>query len=650
MNRSPDLPLELEGALCPLGAFERASGHSFGGKADSLDRLVRMGFPVPEGFGIAAEVYRATVGGIGLDRLWQEAGWDALGQRQPGTHERLNAVCARLRAAIERAPLPDVTQRAIGRLYAALGDEVSVAVRSSAVGEDGEAHSYAGQHTSVLRVRGSDGVLEAVRRCWASLFSPHALQYRLRLGVGPVDGQMGVVVQRMVEAQAAGVGFSADPAGRLDGRVLIDAVAGLADSLVSGERTPAEVEVDPDGRVRRRSAGEGVLSDALAQEVAAVVRRIAAAFGTQQDVEWAYDGSRVWVVQARPLTIPVARPDEGTKVVIWTGANLQEAIPEPLTPLSEQLTLRFVDLTIRLSFEAFGIPNDPDDPSLMVYRGRFYMNYSTFTSWTSVLPGVDLSQIFLQYGDPPRLIDRLAFRRRSKLRYLLRLPAALLTMLGWWLFADRRIAKVVVKNEEKIRQVIRLAVPETPDEALGRIFEMSGPDHGVIKAFGIVGGLAMSHLAFAQKAAMKAIPGLDSATAWASTAGIEMASAEMGRRLAQMADLLRDDPPCLQRLAQALTDGQSGVRVLDEPGFAGLRAQFDAFMQACGHRTENEAELAQPRWQERPDDVLRRVIQLARAPRRDVSPDAVRSTILDRVSGLRRWLIRMMIERAQFWQ
>jgi pyruvate,water dikinase len=222
--------------------------------------------------------------------------------------------------------LDPALREAVLSAYAGLGRDVPVAVRSSAVAEDSEAASFAGQQETFLHVRGSDDVRARIRDCWASFFSERALFYRSRKGsLG--DLGMAVVVQRMVDADIAGVLFTCDPVRRRRDRMVVEAVIGLGEAAVSGAVTPDHYVIKRDGRVRREYvheqpyaivAGEagGVVErplapeeggarkvgDALLEQLARLGDDLEQRVGVPQDIEWAVQDGELYVLQARPVT------------------------------------------------------------------------------------------------------------------------------------------------------------------------------------------------------------------------------------------------------------------------------------------------------------------------------------------------------------
>ena len=204
--------------------------------------MTALGMPVPPGFVVPADALEAaladTAAGIRAVLARGEAGED------------LAAVSAEAIALVRAADSGGAFPAEVGRAYAALGDEVPVAVRSSATAEDSEEASFAGQQETYLHVHGVDGIVERIRDCWCSFFTERALFYRSEKG-SLSDLGMAVVVQRMVEPDVAGVLFTIDPTrGRRD-RMLVEAVLGLGEGVVSGQLTPDHFVLARDGRVKR---------------------------------------------------------------------------------------------------------------------------------------------------------------------------------------------------------------------------------------------------------------------------------------------------------------------------------------------------------------------------------------------------------------
>ncbi|HWV85110.1 MAG TPA: cytochrome P450 [Capillimicrobium sp.] len=301
-----------------------------GGKAASLASLTRAGLPVPDGFVVTTAAFDAALGGVAAERLAREA--RALRDAPLAELER---GAAELRELIQRAPLPDGLEDAIRAAYARLGDDAPVAVRSSATAEDSADTSFAGQQDTYLWVVGADAVVEHLRRCWSSLYSARSLAYRRDHGVD--EGvRMAVVVQRMVDADVAGVAMTVNPTTGDRSTIVIDASFGLGEAVVSGTVTPdhfvvdkvmlevveqrigpkhVEVVADPAGAgtVEREVAperqGQPALTGDQVRAVAELAKRAERHYGCPQDVEWALHGGEVLLLQSRPETVWSRRPE-----------------------------------------------------------------------------------------------------------------------------------------------------------------------------------------------------------------------------------------------------------------------------------------------------------------------------------------------------
>ncbi|MER5650669.1 PEP/pyruvate-binding domain-containing protein [Streptosporangium sp. NPDC002524] len=296
-----------------------------GGKAANLGVLTTAGFPVPPGLCVTTEAYRRVTERAGLEDVLA-----ALATTASGDVPALNALAAKARELVLTAPVPD-------DIAGAVRDSADgpVAVRSSATAEDLPHASFAGQQDTYLNVIGADAVLDAVRRCWASLWTDRAVAYRAANGIGHDTIRLAVVVQEMVQSEVAGVMFTANPVTGRRREAVIDASPGLGEAVVSGAVNPDHFVVDTaTGRITERRlgdkrlavrslAGGGVehveapaspaaspestqsacVTDAQLAELAALGDRVERHYGAPQDTEWAIDpGGVLWLTQSRPIT------------------------------------------------------------------------------------------------------------------------------------------------------------------------------------------------------------------------------------------------------------------------------------------------------------------------------------------------------------
>ena len=461
-----------------------------GGKGASLARLARAGFGVPPGFHVTTSAYLDFVRRGGL----LEPVLAAMSAVEVSDAATFGAAAARIGELFAGQPVPVPTAAAIAGACACLGDDVPVAVRSSATVEDLPGMSAAGQHDTYLNVRGEAAVLDAVRRCWASLWSARAIGYRARRGVEPGEVSIAVVVQQLVPAEAAGVMFTMDPVGGGHDKIVVSANWGLGESVVDGEVTPdvavidrasgtlasyqlgsKEVTTVADGGATRaaetpaslRSAP--VLSPGQAGELARVGLAIEELYGEPVDVEWALAAGELSVVQARPITAHASRPAAGPGEqwndslagdYLWSNGNLGEAFPDVMTPA----TWSFVELLMsRMTFP----------PSLPGYRGygriggRFYANVSMSIS-LEALAGISPRRFAVLLGPvlgklpPVGEIPRPRLPRGKAIRLMV--PAAV-TLLRRIRASQRRMPQFLAGAPGRCDQ-IRAEIEQATDAAI----------------------------------------------------------------------------------------------------------------------------------------------------------------------------------------
>ncbi|MDF2627551.1 MAG: ppsA3 [Symbiobacteriaceae bacterium] len=313
-----------------------------GGKGANLGEMIGLGLPVPQGFCVTAPAYAAQVEAWGLAAALVPV-------LARGDWAGVTAVASGI---FREQPLAPATEAAILQAYHEMG-EPPVAVRSSATAEDLADASFAGQQETFLNVRGGEALLRAVRDCWASLWAPRAVHYREQRSIDHLQVSMAVVVQEMVDAEAAGVLFTVDPVTRRGDRMLVEAAPGLGEAVVSGDVTgdlyrlaragEAGSGTGPLTVVERqvRRAGRPVLSDAWLSDLAAMGLRLEAHFGCPQDVEFAVAGGRLYLLQARPITtlavepepVPEERLDWLQRRMLAEGQERYPLAPRPLDNL-----------------------------------------------------------------------------------------------------------------------------------------------------------------------------------------------------------------------------------------------------------------------------------------------------------------------------
>ena len=300
--------------VAPLRDFGLDDLTSAGGKGANLGELVHAGLPVPEGFIITTAAYAAAVQPLDLRIADRLAASDSTS----------------IRADVEAAVMPAGLRTEIADAYVALGGG-PVAVRSSATAEDLPGAAFAGQQDTYVNVVGEAAVIDAVRRCWASLWTDRAIAYRSRLKIDPENLTIAVLIQRMINAEVAGVMFTADPVSGDRNTIMIDASSGLGEAVVSGLITPDHYVLDDQGRLREFQPGDPDrtqrLPDRVLAELAHLGLAVAQHLGHPQDIEWAYADDQVWLLQARPMTALPPPPVKLNAAQRRLGSVLLDYIP-----------------------------------------------------------------------------------------------------------------------------------------------------------------------------------------------------------------------------------------------------------------------------------------------------------------------------------
>lgn len=631
-----------------------------GGKGWNLGRLRRYGFQVPAGGVLTSKVYRTLLDtparGSLLPQIEAISAEEADG---PEAAARLQA----MRQAIETAKFPGEVEAALAR---ALADwdllRCPLAVRSSATSEDSATASFAGIHRSFLNVTGMEAVMAAVKGCYASLWTPRALAYRRRLGLADSRMDCAVVICEMVGGAggpaAAGVAFSCEPrTGRRD-LITIAAVRGLGQVLVDGEITPEEITVQYSNFSLQVPDWSGpatrVFSEAQVLELARLAQRVQWALGDgqdPQDIEWAHDGQRFWLLQARPVTsLPhLTFPGVAHLPVIWSNGNLRDVVPGVPTTRSWSGIDAFLKHVLFVACEAAGCRPPPGMEATRRFGGRAYLDL-TAQQWAyydgfGVLPA-DFNRSLGGYQPEiplprPRLGESLRRRWRT-LRFL----AAL------WL-NDRTMPQQMRKVWAEAGRLSQSGLATFSNE---RLLESLWPSIRLSVDFGrcfmLGSSSAALRLLWLQQAARRVFgeeEGPRVASGLLASHG-QVPSAEHGYGVYDLARAAMDDAEAREYLAAQPLDPQGWRRL---PAGSAFRTAMESFLDEYGHRAVYEGELANPRWREDPGFILEQVRLLLEngpvaEPRQ--AAQAVRAEAegrLDRVSWPARRLLNWLAAKAR---
>jgi phosphohistidine swiveling domain-containing protein len=690
MNSAARHLLDRPGTVLPLAKLDGGMLAWVGGKAANLGVLIAAGLPVPDGFCITTTAYQRVAADAGLEAILAELETGAGARASAGGNRDTSAegtaalagLAERARAALEAAPLPEDIADAVRAAYQELanndGDRrPAVAVRSSATAEDLPEASFAGQQDTYLNVDGEEALLDAVRRCWASLWTERAVAYRSDNGIDQRSVSIAVVVQTMVDAEVSGVLFTANPLTGRRHEAVIDAAPGLGEAVVSGAVNPDQFVVDTaSGRILERTlgsrpdrtageepgrtpgdnpagSGEASLSDEQVRALAALGAHAEEHFGEPQDLEWAIgrDGA-IQLVQSRPITTlyPLPAPadttdasdgggsadgspesDGGTRAYLC--ASLLQGLTRPLTPMG---------------LSAFQVLADAYRPAGGNYGAPVPFSYSQaglrlFVDVTPVLRSkagrgiipaamraADARSVgALQYlmEDPrfsiisrPKLGALKGSLRGSLKGSLKSVPQ--LAMIPQVLNGLIRPAAALERSrraEQEFHRMLVLPEPATPARRLDFVEHMLG---GIITP-GLLKQLPPPAAGYIWLGIVRWLLGplVQPGDLQAVLRGLpDNVTTQMDLELWHAATIIRDDPAA----ARALTDEdpqELALRYAEGSLPATAQHELAAFLDKYGHRAVAEIDIGIPRWSEEPAHIINVLANYLRLSDPDQAPD-----------------------------
>ncbi|MGB3430834.1 PEP/pyruvate-binding domain-containing protein, partial [Achromobacter sp.] len=596
----------MTGAVLDWAGAALAGPQAAGGKGWQLGRMAQLGVPVPDGFVLPAP--------LSLNR--------ELGQALP----------------------PAVAQALRDELAARGWLERPLALRSSAPLEDSAGASFAGIHLSCLNVRGAEAAIDAVRQIWDSQWTPQACAYRqkLGLGLGPTPAGMAVVVMPLIDAVASGIAFTIDPVSGRHDEMLIHANWGLGESLVNGAAEGDEYRLREDylrqawplagrrtGAKRHASqpaaasgtvlaptpaarAAQAVLTDAQAEALGDIVRDAARALdyaGGGYDIEWAWDGQRFWIVQARPITVAARHtyPALRAQPAYWSRGNTREVLPQAMSALEWDTGRVMAQRMLTTGFELSGYSTLPGVRLAALFQGRVYLDASVI-QWV----GYDA------LGVPPKAMNALLGGPQPEIAVppltlvqRLRHGARILRYL-------RRAAPLRKQAEQDLPRLFARAqawldepAPQSNAELGARLREQLSTVMAADELFflqGSGGGALHKLLELVEKAR----PGEGHAlTAALMAGGKPSVTAAQGYALMALAGLAAADAQAMRWLRDPARDSAGWQSAL--PDGSPFKRAFADFLRQYGHRAVYETYLRNPRWREDPGYLLDSVLRLGGA-------------------------------------
>jgi pyruvate,water dikinase len=611
-------------------SFDSTEGNCLGGKARALLRLTHAGFPVPEYFVLTAQAFRDSL--TPVQRTVLESNADPAGLQS---------------SLDDLAPGCSVRRELAAALLGLDRSARMLAVRSSALDEDGPEHSFAGQLKSFLGVRPQD-VERRVADVWKSGFSAAVCTYRAQHGLPLPPPAPAVIVQEMVDPEASGVAFSADPVSGDRSIAVIASNYGLATSVVSGEADSDLHHVDRAGRIVKRQiavktrvdrlsaeAVEGVapvavtpkqaraaaLTNSQVQQVAAAVRRIEKLFGAPQDVEWALSGGRLYILQARPITALCRAESSAGSRQIWDNSNIVESYGGMTTPLTFSFARRAYEGVYRQFCRTMGVPPAVMEANDSIFvrmigqiRGRVYYNLLNWYRLIAMLPGYTFNRRFMEQmmGVKEQAeLDSIAPARPS---FGSRLLDALRLLIAAFRLAANyfRLRAKTAAFQRRLDAALRVDGDGFPGAAPDRLVAAFRDleqrllirwDAPLINDFftmifsGVLGRLCEHWGLNAQKPVHQTL----------LCSGGHMISTEPVRLIADMARLAASDTDLLQVLRQE--DASDLMRRLRR--FPEFRLKLRNYLERFGERCTDELKLESATLGENPQPLLRAIAALA---------------------------------------
>ncbi|GAA3686235.1 phosphoenolpyruvate synthase [Lentzea roselyniae] len=616
-----------------FGAIDGTMLAVVGGKAANLGELTRAGLPVPQGFCVTTDAYRAVA----------EA--DELASTTPENARR---------TLLETA-VPQEIRDAIVAEYRKLGDSVPVAVRSSATAEDLPFASFAGQQDTFLNVVGEDAVVDAVRRCWASLWTDRAVSYRETNGIDHTTTYLAVVVQRMVQSAVSGVMFTANPVTGKRDQIVIDASPGLGEAVVSGAVNPDHFVVDgaeiaerrlgdkklvirslPGGGTEHVDIGENeepCLTDGQIHALAVLGRKVQAHYGSPQDTEWAIDADgELHLTQARPITTLFPLPDNPDgNAHVYFCFSLAQGLERPITPMGRAA---FREIS-KSAFEI--VIGDPKSKSYVESGERIFFDVTKVLQsrvgreFITRLLGVmeaRSSEVLRSLFDDPRFAIRNSSPTpalKRVLRLAGRFHAPVIVMKA--LTNPEKAARNALKMEREILdRSANLSIEQALQQCTVPVLPGLAPTALVgFALLGLVGKVVKTKPGELQTI-LRGLP--------------NNITTEMDMAMWDLAQEIRHDPVALRQF-------QNGERP----------AALDRFLAKWGHRAVAEIDLGLPRWSDDPAYVIGVVRNFLRLEDEKAHPDAVFArgaaeaeamieTLARRARG-RGWFVRFALRRTR---
>ncbi|MGX1984148.1 pyruvate,water dikinase [Thermolongibacillus altinsuensis] len=644
-----------------------------GGKGYNLAKLHHYSFPVPEGGILTTEAYESFIKFNNLSHVLNRANninIDNLTSNE--TFEILESI----QSSIMLGEFPeDITNEIKSFLGQTNLENYPLAVRSSATAEDSTKYSFAGIHETVLNVKGLNDVLEAVKRCFASIWSIRAVGYRRKFGINDSELMPAVVIMRLIEPKCSGIAFTCNPITGEKDQLLIHANFGLGETLVSGEVDPDEYIVRYSGlqtelinvRLGRKektlildsnsrelrlkeqtiSTKQQVLTSKEILELSKIILRVFETIGDMiqhQDIEWVFDGKIFYIVQTRPVTIISEKtyPELIDEKIIWSNANFKDVMPNVQSFLSWSIIRDPLEQMVLTPFKLANYPILKGLEHTKIYNGRAYMNLSAL-QW----------EMYDAFGIPPRIFNRALGGHQPEIKYpvkeernikkkvirTLRKVITLVKMVRLSKYAER-LFKEKIKSADKLRN---LNLKSLDNKELLNIFYAYykelleyTPQAQVLNT---LSGFYFTTLE-TQLRKKFGDDGITLLNKLLKNQG-NITSAQQGYELQLLADIAKQDPEALNLFR--LESFESWDCFLSEKSI--FKKKFKEYLRKYGHRGIYELDISNPRWREDPNYLLQIIQEYVQNNLKEYTllNSENSDLLLDEVRGLNKLIINLLL-------
>lgn len=607
--------------------IEKAHLPLVGGKGANLGEMFNAGFPVPPGFCITTEAYRTFLQASSE----MEEMLSRLDRLKADQLQEISNIGKLIRHHIESITMPEEIKTAIIDGWKKSGEEWAYAVRSSATAEDLPSASFAGQQDTYLNVIGADQILQAVKKCWASLFTDRAIIYRMQNGFVHRSVFLSVVVQRMVFPQVSGIMFTADPVTGNRKIISIDASYGIGEALVAGMVSPDLYQVRAGKLIKKQIAKKEVaiyalpgggtnkvkiaeerqttssLTDEQAVKLASIGRSIEKHFGSPQDIEWCLVNDEIFIVQSRPITtlfpVPAVNDD---KLHLFISFGHVQMMTEAMKPLG---------ISVLRTLFPLGKSSPLGESSLLLEAGgRLYVDFTKVLEYPQlrkrvpqILMNVDelIGQTVQSFLSREEFLSSMNPGKKLEPRLINNVLPTVFAVIKNILFREhdhaiaemnQYISKYVHEARRKLQGVSGadriIKIQKMLPAVLSTLFPRLGPYLGAaVIAYKLIESWSRKWLGdVAELAGITKSP----------TGNV---TTEMGLALGDVADVVRNHPAVIEYLKHA-RNATFFEELRETPGGEAVMPVLLSFLERYGMRGTGEIDITRPRWREAPTQLV----------------------------------------------